>query len=210
MTLIAGSAMALAVIVAGALPASASTTPYNTNLVKNPGAESALANPPWDTFPTGEFLTHKYGPSGFGFPPKSEGQRINGGKRFFDGGAYDSTFGTCPDAHQHIFPSGLGSAIDSGHVKIKFRGYAATNGAANLTANLDVGFYDAHHHSDGFNPQGIYRHVTGTNETYVKLKGSAILPKHTRELDVHLWTGPDTEDGCQSSWDNISVVLVHV
>lgn len=203
-TLAVSGALMMGVLLVGALPVSAASTPFNTNLVKNPGAENGLTS--WETFPPNDFKTHKYGPAGFGYPPKAEGQRINGGKHFFDGGIYDTTYGTCPDADQQWKLQGLGGAIDSGHVKVKLHGFAATNGAASLNAHLDLYFRDANNHSVAIN--GITKVASSTNEVYVTLKGSAVLPAHTRILRVHLWS--DGEDGCQSSWDNISVVLKSV
>jgi hypothetical protein len=210
-TLLAALTMALAVMVGAALPASAAATPYNKNLVRNPGAENALANPPWDTFPEGDFTRHKYGPAGYGFPPKSEGSRIHGGTYFFNGGNYDSAYGTCPDAKQDITLTGIGGAIDSGHVQVRLKGFAATNGAAEATAHLDLQFFNAGHHTDNISSWGLKKAAKSTNETYRTLQGSKVLPNHTRIVQVHLYSTPDDGSyGCQSSWDNIQVVLVHI
>ena len=205
-TLLASSAIVFAVLLSAA-PAAAATTPFNTNLVRNPGAEKALANPPWDVFPDGAFVRHKYGPSGFGFPPKSEGTRIGGGVYFFTSKT-DNVFG-CGDAKQDIVLSGIGGKIDTGHVKVAIRAFAATNGAAEMTANFDVQFFNSEHHT--VSSFGLQRHATSTNETYRTLQGSKVLPIHTRILQVHLYQTPsDGSVGCQSSWDNVSVVLLHV
>jgi hypothetical protein len=211
-TLLAASGMVLAGLLAAAMPAAAvTTTPFNTNLVRNPGAEIALSNPPWDTFPAGDFTRHKYGPAGFGFPPKSEGRRIGGGTYFFNGGNFDNTYGTCPDAKQDIKLKNIGGAIDNGHVKVQIRAFAATNGAAELTAHFDVTFFNSNHENDNFPVKFIQKHATSTNEVFKTLQGSKVLPKTTRFLQVHLYSTPnDGSFGCQSSWDNISVKLVHV
>jgi hypothetical protein len=209
--LVAASAMAIAVIIAGALPVSAATTPLNTNLVKNPGAENALTNPPWDTFPPNDFKRRRYGPAGYGNPPKTEGDRIGGGTYFFSGGLYDNTYGTCPYAKQEIQLTGLGGAIDHGHIQVRLKGYAATSGAAYITAHLELDFFNAQHHTDNLSTSRIQAHATSTNETYHALKVAHVLPANARILSVYLWSSPISGDyGCQSSWDKLSVVLVHV
>jgi hypothetical protein len=208
-TLLASSAIVFAVLLSAA-PAAAATTPFNTNLVRNPGAEKALANPPWDVFPDGAFVRHKYGPSGFGFPPKSEGTRIGGGVYFFTS-KLDNVFNECGDAKQDIVLTGIGGKIDTGHVKVQIRAFAATNGAAEMTANFDLQFFNSEHHTDNIATFGLKRHATSTNETYRTLQGSKVLPKHTRIVQVHLYETPsDGSVGCQASWDNVSVVLLHV
>ena len=72
--LLAGSMSVALVAVAG--PASAANTPYGTNLVKNPGAQSGNASssgngvvsiPRWDTF--ANMTVVKYGTSGLRLSP---------------------------------------------------------------------------------------------------------------------------------------------
>jgi hypothetical protein len=207
-TLAVAGSVVMGILVGGALPASAASTPYNSNLVQNAGAENGLGH--WDTFPSGDFKTHKYGPAGHGYPSKQTGNAINGGTYFFDGGPYDNVYGTCGDAQQQWTLQGIGSAIDGGHVKVTLKGYAGTNGASGLHAHLDLYFRNSQNHSVSSN--GITRTAGSTNEKYKLLKGSATLPVHTRILRVHLWTdgsATETSGACQAFWDNISVVLTH-
>jgi hypothetical protein len=184
----------------------AAATPYGLNLVQNAGAENGLRH--WETFPSGDFRTHAYGPSGLGFPSKSTARGIGGGTRFFYAGPYDNAYGTCGDANQAWTLKGIGGAIDGGHVKVTLKGYAGTNGAADLAAHLDLYFRDSQNHSVASN--GITRTVSATNEQYQRISASKVLPKRTRILRVHLWADGDatTSSGdCQAFWDNISVVV---
>jgi hypothetical protein len=207
-TLLASSAIVFAVLLSAA-PAAAATTPFNTNLVKNGGAENGVNN--WQNFPPSTFKAKSYGPAGYGNPPKSEGNRIGGGAHYFSGGIYNNAYGTCPYAKQDINLTGIGNQIDSGHVKVVLKAYAATNGAAELAAHVDLTFFDAEHHNDGFPTTGIRKSAKSTNETYRALQGSKVLPNHTRILQVYLYSTPyDGSYGCQSAWDKVSVQIQHV
>jgi len=202
---IAGVLMATTLVAITPLEVAAAT-PYGVNLVQNAGAENGLRH--WETFPSGDFRTHTYGTSGLGFPSKSTARSIGGGTHFFYAGPYDTPFGTCGDANQAWTLKGIGAAIDSGHVKVTLKGYAGTNGAADLDAHLDLYFRDSQNHSVASN--GITRTVAGTNEQYQPIRASRVLPKKTRILRVHLWAdGAATVSSadCQAFWDNISVVV---
>jgi hypothetical protein len=201
-------AAALAGAMAFASPVAATSTPFNTNLVKNGGAENGLIH--WDTFPDGDFQTHAYGKAGLGFPSKATSNNIGGGSRFFYAGLYDNAYGTCGDAQEQFTLTGLNSAIDGGHVKVRFRGYAATNGAASMNAHLDLYFRDANNHSVSSN--GITKTATSTNELYKHYDVTKLLPRNTRILRVHLWADGDATSSsgdCAAFWDKISVVLLH-
>ena len=209
-----GRTLALAGILVTALMASATplvasaSTPFGTDLVKNAGAQAGLQR--WETFPPSDFKTHAYGPAGLGFPSKAASQAIHGGTRFFYAGLYDSSYGTCGDAAQQWKLKGIGSAIDRGHVKVKLKGYAGTNGSMLITAHVDLYFRDAQNHSVAKN--GIIRAVSGTNEQYKLTKGASVLPRHTRILRLHLWADGDatvSAGDCQAFWDNLSVTLKH-
>ena len=207
MLAIAGVLIATALVAIPPL-AVAAATPYGVNLVQNGGAESGLGH--WETFPSGDFRTHKYGASGLGFPSKGTARSIGGGTHFFYAGPYDSAFGTCGDANQAWTLKGIGSAIDGGHVKVTLKGYAGTNGAADLNAHLDLYFRDAENHPVSSN--GITRTASSTNEQYQRISVSKTLSADTRILRVHLWADGDatvSSGDCQAFWDNISVVLKH-
>jgi hypothetical protein len=195
-------------VTASPLMASAST-PYGTNLVKNGGAQDGLGF--WETFPPDDFQTHEYGPGGLGFPSQGAAQAIQGGTEFFYAGPYDTGYGTCGSAQQQWRLKGIGPAIDSGHVKITLKGYAGTNGAADLNAHLDLYFRDSENHSVSSN--GITKTVSSTNEQYQRISASTTLPKKTRILRVNLWADGDatvSSGDCQAFWDNVSVVLKRV
>ena len=99
----------------------------------------------------------------------------------------------------------------SGHVKIQLKGFAATNGAAEMTAHLDLQFFNSEHHTENISNWGIKQQTTNTNEKYRKLQGAKVLPRNTRIVQLHLSQTPnDGSVGCQSSWDKITVVLLHV
>lgn len=192
-----------------ASPVAAASTPYNTNLVKNPGAENGVSH--WETFPPNDFQTHKYGKPGFGFPSKATSNQIGGGTSFFYAGPYDTVYGTCGDAAETFNLTGIGSAVDTGHVKVRLRGYAGTNGAAGIHAHLDLYFRNAANH--GVSSNGITKTASSTSEHYKHFDVTKLLPKHTRILRIHMWADGNatiTSGDCQAFWDNLSVVLTHV
>jgi hypothetical protein len=203
-------AIAGVVLVGALLSASpvAAATPYGTNLVKNPGAENGLHN--WDTFPPGDFQVLPYGPAGFGQPSKASSKKIGGGAHFFSAGAYDMAYGTCPDANQQFTLTGIGSAIDTGHVAVRLQGYMGTNGAAGINAHLDLYFRNSQNH--GVASNGITKKVSMTNELYKHVDVTKVLPKNTRILRIHMWSdGYNTINGdCAAFWDKLSVTLSHV
>jgi len=204
--------MALGLLLA-ATPACAITpTPFGVNLVKNPGAEAGTASsdghatvfvPHWETFAGSTVV--KYGQSGF--PTHVEGNRIHGGHQFFSSGDYDNGLGTCGDFRQSIVLKGIGSAVDNGHVKVTFKARVGTDGDADV-AHADLYFRDSNNHTVGFN--GITRTKTVTSNALDLVKGSHVLPKHTRQLNVHLWADNVSADYCNAYFDNISVVISHV
>jgi hypothetical protein len=199
-------ALALGLLVGATPLATSASTPYGSNLVKNPGAQNGLTA--WETFPPSDFETHAYGPGGLGFPSKGASKAIQGGSRFFYAGLYDSAYGTCGDAQQEVKLKGVGSAVDQGRVKVKVKGYAGTNESTLVTAHLDVYFRDGRNHTVAKN--GITRSVSGTDEKYKRLKGASILPKKTRILRIHMWADGDatvSSGDCQAFWDNVSITL---
>ena len=187
-------------------PLAASATSYGVNLVKNGGAENGTSG--WETFLNPS--SHKYGSSGLGFPSKTTSNQIGGGSRFFYAGPLDTGLQECGDLQQQWTLSGIGSEIDKGHVKVRLRGYAGTNGAADLNAHLDLYFRDSQNHQVASN--GITKTATSTNEHYVRYDVTKTLSKHTRILRIHLWADGDatiSSGDCQAFWDNLSVVLIH-
>jgi hypothetical protein len=92
-------------------------------------------------------------------------------------------------------------------VKASFKARVGTDFDADV-AHADLYFRDSNNHSVGFN--GITRTRTGTNNNMLAVKGSHVLPKHTRELEVHLWADNVTAGYCNAYFDNISVVISRV
>src|SRR5690349_11142748 len=154
----------------------AAATPYGSNLVKNGSAENGLTG--WETFPDGDFQVRAYGPAGFGFPAKSQSTKINGGAHFFYAGTYDNVYGTCGDAADTFTLTGIGSAIDTGHVAVRLQGYVATNGASAINGHLDLYFRNSQNHTVSSN--GITKSFTQTNEVYKHVDVTKVLPKNTR------------------------------
>jgi hypothetical protein len=205
---LAASIAVLALAAIAPLDAAAASTQFGVNLARNANAENGVGG--WEVFPDPSFTTRPYGPSGFGFPSKATGQAIGGGRSFFTPGPWDTSYSECGDAKRLIVLTGIGSAIDNGHVKVYLKGYAGTNAAADLNAHLDLTFRDDRNHPVARN--GITRQVTGTNEHYQLINGSAVLPKHTRQLWIHMFAdGADAQSGgCAAFWDNLSVTLKSV
>lgn len=205
-TAITGLLLAGAMVAGMPLQVAASTS-YGVNLVKNGGAEDRLNH--WDPFLA--FKTHKYGSPGFGYPSKSTSNDIGGGSRFFTSGDYDTAFNECPEAEQTILLSGIGSAIDHGHVKVTLSAYAGTNGAADIHAHVRVLFRTSGspHDVDG---SDFHKQASSTSEHYRHLTASRILSKHTRTLILKLQADGDSTvtGGCQAFWDKISIKLTYV
>jgi hypothetical protein len=216
-----GRIVTLAVALAGlAVPLSIGSatavtpTPFNTNLVQNPGAEAGSASsdgnsgvpiPHWGVISDSKFTVVAYGTSG-GFPTTAEGHRIGGGHQFFTTGAFDTVFGECDDANQNIFIKGRGAAIDSGHVKVVLSVRAGTYDSQTDTAHVNLYFGDGTN-----NPLGG-AHVqpqTHTNGRLNLVSVSKILPRHTRQIEVRLWIS-NAEGYCDAYFDNVRVKLVSV
>jgi len=205
-TIIAGVLLAGSLVAGMPLSAAASTS-YGVNLVRNGGAQHGLDH--WDTFLA--FKTHHYGASGLGYPSTAASANIGGGSRFFTAGQYDSTNSQCPEAEQTILLTGIGSAIDSGHVRVVLSAYAGTNGSADIHAHVRLEFRTSGspHPVAG---NDFHRQASSTNEHFKHLTASKILSDHTRTLILKLQAdGSSTvTGGCQAFWDRISVKLEHI
>lgn len=205
----AGTLVALlATATLAASPVSAASTPYGTNLVRNPGAQDGSASssgngvvsiPRWETF--ANMTVVRYGTSGF--PSTSKGNAINGSTKFFSAGRYSTTNGSCGDAQQVIFLTGRGSLIDSGRIRVSFSGKVAA--AGDVTAHLDLYFRDSRNHSVGSN--GIQKQVQGSGNTFRSISASRTLPDGTRQLRVHLWADGVDSGYCKAYFDNIRVTI---
>ncbi len=202
---IAGVLFAATLLAAGPLQA-ASPTQYGVNLVKNGGAENRLNS--WDPFLA--FKTHKYGAAGFGLPSKHASNQIGGGTRFFLSGEFDNAYSQCPEADQTVKLTGIGSAIDHGHVKVYLSAYAGTDGAADIHAHVDLYFRNGNNHS--VSGSDFHKQAVSTNEKYKHLTASKVLAPGTRTLRVRLSADGDSTlaGDCYAFWDKVSVKLKHV
>lgn len=197
----------LAAMVVALLPSTAAAaTPYGTNLVKNPGAENGLTS--WSGF--NDPATRTYGAGGQGYPSTQQRNRISGGSRMFTAGQFVPAFGACGELEQTIRLKGIGGAIDAGNVKVRLKGWMATSGAADLTANVLLLFRDAENHSVAVN--GISASATTTNEVYRSVDKGRKLPTGTRILRLKLFASGSGVDGgaCEVAWDKLSVVISRV
>lgn len=201
---VVAAAMAFAVMPAVAV----TTTPYNTNLVKNPGFEAGSANdgttwvavPNWYSEPNSTVVA--YGASG-GFPTTAEGQRISGGNQFWTSGLPNN--GVCAYAAQRILITGRNSAIDSGHIKLTVRARAGTYDSQSDTARMTVFFYNATSHVVGI----FSMHKTGTQGLLVVMSGSRVIPVGTRSFLVSI-DATNAVGYCDAYFDNIKAKLIHI
>jgi hypothetical protein len=193
--------------------AATSPTPWNTNLVRNGGAEAGPAssdgyqdvNAPYWHF-TDAFTVVRYGQSGGKFPTLAESNRIAGGNQFFAPGP--ATDPDCDLASQRIRIRGHGRAIDRGHVKVVVSAWVAT--AEDIEAKIDLSFLDGRNHSVGALPMRVAR-VSGTHRTFVHVSRSQVVPTAARTLGLRLTgNGADGNVYCWAFFDRLTVRIVHV
>jgi hypothetical protein len=199
------------VLAAGSLLGSASAdavtkTPFDTNLVKNPGAEggtatdgnSHVAIPHWKT--SEEFTVVRYGAPGF--PTKSESTRMGGGKKFFSCGQNASS----GYAEQDIQLHGRKSLIVNGHVKVILKARLAVYDSQHDTATAAVFFSSA----SGFIIGSFETaSVEASDGVFIAKSASHILPAGTALITVQM-SGQRANNGgtyCDAYFDNISAVL---
>lgn len=180
-------------------------TPYGSNLVANGSFQNGLVG--WDqAFLTTQVRT--YSPATGGFPSPAQGSKIGGGSKFLYLGMPSGD--QCPQVEQHLMLKGIGKSIDQGRVKVRLRGYVATQGGASFNAHLDLYYRDANNHVVPNAPNGIVRVAKQTNQKYVKIDVTRKLPKGTRQLYLKLWADgddPQSNSDCPGFYDKISVVL---
>lgn len=191
--------------------ASATTvTPYNKNLILNPGFELGLASdgyhsvsvPGWIVKPNATVVA--YGTAG-GFPTLAEGHRISGGNQFFTTGWRANYYDYCGRAIQDIFIHGRDTAIDSGRVAVVFSGRLGTYAMQPDTAFLGMSTMDG---AAGFTGETVLRQ-TQTNGELFHLSKTVVLKPGTREIRIDL----DVEHAagyCDAYFDRISVKLIRV
>jgi hypothetical protein len=207
LVLIASLAISAATVAWSVSPVAAVTpTPFNTNLVKNPGFEAGAASPNgytavtvpnWTTPQLGTVVA--YGTAG-GFPTKAESNRINGGKKFFASGPHGPTL--CGWAEQTIPVVGRNTRIDSGHLKITVRGLLGTYDSQTDTASVQTFFLD----NGGQAISELEFHRSKTNGKLQPGFISVVVPEATRSILIRLWAD-NTEGYCDAYFDKISVKL---
>ena len=189
----------------------ATTTPFNTNLVKNGSAEAGVASlngqsgvpiPGWEGITDSNFTVVEYGtPGGFptvgNAPPKA-------GHQFFSAGA--EHFGECDTLIQSIFIKGRSSLIDGHHVQVNLSAWVATYGSQQDNAIVLLKFGDDSNNSLGSTKLPTQ---TATNDVFHHLTKTVLLPRKTREMTVVLESTKHT-GYCDAYFDKVSVKLSQV
>jgi hypothetical protein len=161
----------------------ATSTPFNTNLIVDPGAEEAVGAdgyvvvpiPGWTT--TSNFTAAPYG--GSGLPSAAEGARIGGGSLFFSGGASN----TSATATQRIALVGRGRPIDQGGVCVVLSAWLGGWADQRDSAQVIVKFLRA----DGSVIRSMKTAaVSATNATFLRKSVRRQAPAGTRALEVVL------------------------
>ena len=204
-----GITLALAAsAVLGGVTNAATQTPFDKNLVKNPGAEAGAGTsgntpvqiPNWSVY--GAFTVVRYGAAGF--PAKSESTRIGGGHKFFSCGPNSSGGHVVQTVQLH----GLQTLIDNGHVKVILKARLASYASQQDSATASVHFYN--------NASGtgyLYAPaVVASDDLFISKSASRIVPPGTTFLQVELYGVRANNGGtyCDAYFDNISVVLKQV
>ena len=189
----------------------ATTTPFNTNIVKNQGAESGAASsngnagvtiPNWEEISDSNFTVVKYGTSGF--PSVSAGHAVLGGAQFFTSGVYDSIYGGCDDSIQNIKIKGRNSLIDGHHVSVTLSAFLA-KGPGNDKPIVLMTFGDSTNNSTGNSIQ-----IGSTSSSFSQKSKTVLLPKHTRQVTVKLEDYSGSGPYCRAYFDNVSVRINQV
>jgi hypothetical protein len=204
------AALAALLLSAGTVGA-VTVTPFNTNLVKNPGAEAGVATsdglgvpiPGWETISDSNFTVVKYGE--LGGPSKAQSNAINGGRKFFFAGKYDAVYGQCDDAIQNIKLNGRNAQIDGRHVKVTLSAWLDSLNSDDL-ARVTLTFGD-----DTNNVISRIRvGAQGPTAQFVHRSVSVTVPAHTRQVTVRMYDAGSTTDYCDAFFDKISVKLVQI
>jgi hypothetical protein len=206
--LVVGSTLALA-----AAPVVGYTkTPWNTNLVKNPGFEAGagtdgyhtVAIPGWSTY-NGKATVVRYG-APLGFPSKAESNRINGGANFFASGQQSPQSMFCPVGTQGIKLRGRGAAIDADAVRLTISARIGTYDGQSDTATVTVNMYRSQYSGEPIASLSSPS-MTATNSRLDLVTASLNLAPETRFLRVLLFAS-NTNGYCDAYFDKVSVKIV--
>jgi hypothetical protein len=203
--------LATATLAASSVSA-ASSTPYGTNLIRNPGAQDGSASssgngvvaiPRWDTYLN--MTVVRYGTSGF--PSRARSNAFGGSSKFFSAGRLDTGLGQCGEAEQVIKLKGRSSLIDRGRIRVHLTARVAASGQAR--ARVDLFFRDSNNHQvNGSN--GIRKSLEGSGTSFRQLSGSRTLPAGTRTLRLKLWADGVSSGYCKAYFDNLRVTITKV
>jgi hypothetical protein len=199
-----------------ALPVSAANTAFDTNLVKNPGAEAGsaahtgspgdptvVAIPKWSSTAGTHFTVVEYGAAG-GYPTAAEGNRINGGDQFFAAGLKTSA-NQCNFLQQNIELVGRDTLINSDSVRADLSAWIATFDSQPDAGAVSVRFLSANANTLGGFSTAVVRK---TNGVFQHVTASMVVPRQTHVLKVVL-SGVGTPSGaeCDAYFDRISVKI---
>ncbi|MEO6207443.1 MAG: hypothetical protein ABIP77_05770 [Candidatus Limnocylindrales bacterium] len=207
------SVLALAVVagaIGAATPAFAASnpTPFDVNLVRNPGFEdgvgttgySSVSIPHWDTLGTNATVV-KYGSPEF--PTRAEADRIGGGRKFLACGP-DETDGI---AGQLVRVQGRRNAIDGGHVRVTLKARLAGYADQNDIGRVWIRFTSP----ESVDLGTLYlSDVSGTDNRFVSRSASRIVPVGTTHMYVYAQGLRYDGAYCDAYFDNIRLILKHV
>ena len=190
--------------------AASSHTPYEANIVRNPGFEAGKGTggyklvpiPHWERSFGGGTVVRYGAPN---FPTRSEAQRVDGGHKFFSCGE-NTTEGA---AFQYITLVGRNADIDAGKLKVTLRVRIATFGTQPDSGWVDLSLEQSI--APGSVPLVTRNietpHVTATNGTFQLEKVGTSVPKRTRIIQVVLHGQTGEGSYCDAYFDNVDVRL---
>jgi hypothetical protein len=219
---------ALLMLVAAAPAQAGSTTPYNKNLVANPGAEdgdasatgySAVTIPGWTAVGTPTVIAYGMARQ-YPSPLEIEFPALPnfGGQQFFASGpagqnpqpsaAHDAVRRRCGILSQTITINGRDAAIDAGLVRVVLKAYVATRGRQPDTAHVSLVFRDALGRVLTTRNSGPLAapSITETRDHFRLVSASRIVPRSTRMVRVTL-SASNAVGYCDAYFDNIRVTL---
>ena len=185
-------------------------TPYNKNLILNPGFEAGLASdgyhsvsvPNWDLSPNATVVA--YGTAG-GFPTRAEGHRISGSRQFLTSGWRANDNVVCASATQAIFIHGRNTAIDSGAVAFLFPVGPEPMGHTPTRRPRGAGLRGP----PPRNPRAGVLSQTHTNGQLFRLSNTQVLGPQTRTITIDLYA-ENAAGYCDAYFDRISVKLIRL
>jgi len=180
-------------------------TPFDKNLVQNPGAEAGagtagyakVAIPHWDVAGS-PFTVVRYGSAAF--PTKAESQRISGGNKFFACGP-DTESAT---ARQRIPLHGRQTITNNHHLRVRFSALIASYGSQGDYGIAYVLFYAA----DGTELDNLRAGpVEASDNLFIRKQASMLVPAETSYMAVELVGVRVNGSYCDAFFDSVRLVL---